>query len=66
MNKNLGYNICSNDIIHLKCGGTGFTAKDGAKSEAKHYFALGPGSGMTDLRGQSHGPKSLGGLQFWN
>lgn len=32
---------------------------------AKH-FSNGMGNGRADLRGQNQGPRSLGGLQFWN
>eukprot|EP00210_Caulerpa_lentillifera_P006715 g6417.t1 len=54
--------IRDKDVIYLKTGGTGFAARDGEKAEAKRNFPLGPGSGLTDLRGQSHGPRSHGAL----
>lgn len=53
-------------MIYLHTGGTGFAARDGEKAEAKRHFPLGPGSGLTDLRGQNQGPRSHGGLRFWN
>lgn len=62
----VGKKISESDVIELKTGGTGFVARDGDRAEAKKHFALGPGSGLTDLRGQSQGPRSHGGLQFWN
>ena len=62
----LGKRIREGDVIELKSGGTGFAARDGDKAEAKKHFSLGPGSGLTDLRGQTQGPRSHGGLHFWN
>lgn len=62
----VGKRIRDADVIYMQTGGTGFAARDGEKAEAKRHFPLGPGSGLTDMRGQSQGPRSHGGLQFWN
>lgn len=62
----LGKRIREKDVIPLCVGGTGFAARDGGKAEAKRHFLLGPGSGLTDLRGQTQGPRSHGGLRFYN
>lgn len=61
-----GMKVRDKDVITLKTGGTGFAARDGDKVEAKKHYMLGPGSGKADLRGQHQGPRSLGGLQFYN
>ena len=47
-------------------GGTGFAAHDGDRVMASHHWALGPGSGKQDLRGQHQGVRSAGGLAFMN
>ncbi|GFH12776.1 zf-NOSIP domain-containing protein [Haematococcus lacustris] len=54
------------DVIELKTGGTGFCARDGDKVVSEKHFALGPGSGRQDLRGQHRSARSLGGLVFMN
>lgn len=53
-------------VIKLQAGGTGFAAHDGEKVQATVHHLLGPGSGKADLRGQHQGPRSMGGLQFYN
>jgi nitric oxide synthase-interacting protein len=58
--------IKEKDVIKMQGGGTGFAAHDKEKVEATTHHALGPGSGKADLRGQHQGPRSLGGLQFYN
>ena len=47
-----GEKITEKDIIKLQSGGTGYSAHDKDKVRTKKYFHLGPGSGLTDLRGQ--------------
>lgn len=54
------------DAIVLKRGGTGFSLHDGKELQADKYWALGPGSGKADLRGQHQGPRSATGLIFMN
>lgn len=54
------------DVIELKTGGTGFSARDGERVQTQKHFVLGPGNGLRDLRGQHQGPRSLGGLVFYN
>lgn len=54
--------IKDKDIIRLHKPGSGFAASGGA--EAKRFYHLGVGSGLTDLRGQTHGPQSSFGLRF--
>lgn len=61
-----GIKIKEKDVIRLQAGVTGFSAHDGDKLETKKHFHLGLGNGMADLRGQNQGPRSLGGLQFYN
>jgi nitric oxide synthase-interacting protein len=58
--------IKDKEVIHMKGGGTGFAAHDKEAVQATKHFALGPGSGKTDLRGQHQGPRSMGGLVFMN
>ena len=54
------------DVIPLKSGGTGFAAHDGGAAEAKRTFALGPGTGRADVRGQAGAGGSKFGLRFAN
>jgi nitric oxide synthase-interacting protein len=61
-----GKKVGPSDIIRVKNGGTGFAARDGDKAQVKKHFALGPGSGRADLRGQHQGPRSHFGLAFNN
>lgn len=61
-----GKRVGPKDIIRLQNGGTGFAARDGDKAEVKKHFALGPGNGRADLRGQHQGPRSHFGLAFNN
>lgn len=61
-----GVRVREKDAVRLRTGGTGFAAHDSAKVLAKKHFALGPGSGKADLRGQHQGARSLGGLVFMN
>ncbi|CAD7701384.1 unnamed protein product [Ostreobium quekettii] len=61
-----GKEVTKKDVIQLRHGGTGFCARDEGKVEAKRHCPLGPGNGLADLRGQHQGPRSHGGLQFWN
>mmetsp|Transcript_38068 Transcript_38068/g.84778 ORF Transcript_38068/g.84778 Transcript_38068/m.84778 type:complete len:321 (-) Transcript_38068:542-1504(-) len=61
-----GHRIREKEVIELQTGGTGFAARDGEKVQTQKHFALGPGSGRQDLRGQHQGPRSLGGLNFMN
>ncbi len=61
-----GYKIKDKDAIELKKGGTGFALHDGKDVQASKYYALGPGSGKADLRGQHQGPRSATGLIFMN
>ena len=39
-------------LLPLIAGGTGFAAHDKEKAEAERFWALGPGSGKQELRGQ--------------
>ena len=61
-----GHRIKEKDAIELKRGGTGFSLHDGKEIQADKYYALGPGSGKADLRGQHQGPRSATGLIFMN
>lgn len=61
-----GKTIKDKDAIELKKGGTGFALHDGKDVQASKYYALGPGSGKADLRGQHQGPRSATGLIFMN
>lgn len=61
-----GTAVKESDVIELQKGGTGFAAHDGAATEAKKFYQLGPGSGRADLRGQHTAARSLGGLVFNN
>ncbi|KAL6760119.1 hypothetical protein V8C86DRAFT_3018086 [Haematococcus lacustris] len=61
-----GHQLTDKDVIELKTGGTGFCARDGDKVVSEKHFALGPGSGRQDLRGQHRSARSLGGLVFMN
>ncbi|GMH43274.1 hypothetical protein BSKO_11196 [Bryopsis sp. KO-2023] len=61
-----GNKISKKDVIKIHRGGTGFVAHDGVRAESKNFWHLGPGNGLADLRGQHQGPRSHGGLQFWN
>ncbi len=61
-----GKRIRHRDVIELKTGGTGFSARDGERVQTQKHFVLGPGNGLRDLRGQHQGPRSLGGLVFYN
>jgi nitric oxide synthase-interacting protein len=54
------------DVIPLQRGGTGFAAHDGGAAEAKKVFALGPGTGRADVRGQAGVGGSKFGLRFHN
>ena len=60
-----GKKVSKSDVIELQRGGTGFVAHD-KDTKAKKYWHLGPGSGLTDLRGQHKGPTSHSGLMFMN
>ncbi len=53
-------------MVDLQTGGTGFAGRDGEKVQTQKHYALGPGSGKADLRGQHQGPRSMGGLVFNN
>jgi nitric oxide synthase-interacting protein len=61
-----GTKIKEKDVITLQTGSSGFAARDGEKLMTQKHFTLGPGNGRADLRGQHQGPRSVGGLQFWN
>lgn len=61
-----GKPIKEKDAIELVSGGTGFAAHDKERTEAKQFWALGPGSGRQDLRGQHTGTRSAFGLSFSN
>lgn len=61
-----GKQIHEDDVIELQKGGTGFAQHDGEKIQSSKFWALGPGSGKQDLRGQHHGAQSKGGLIFRN
>lgn len=61
-----GVRIRDKEVIELKTGGTGFVGRDGERVQASKFFQLGPGSGLADLRGQTHGGASRGGLVFNN
>ena len=61
-----GKPIKEKDAVELKKGGTGFALHDGKEVAASKYYALGPGSGKADLRGQHQGPRSATGLIFMN
>lgn len=61
-----GKRIKEKDVVELQRGGTGFSAHDKERTQATKYWALGPGSGLADLRGQHSGPRSVGGLVFNN
>jgi nitric oxide synthase-interacting protein len=61
-----GVRLGEKDVIKLQTGGTGYAARDGDKVQVQKHFALGPGSGRADLRGQHQGPRSQFGLQFYN
>jgi nitric oxide synthase-interacting protein len=39
--------------IELRTGGTGFSARSGAKLESQKFYAVGQGSGLADVRGQN-------------
>lgn len=54
------------DVVKLQKGGTGFAAHDGEKVQSNRFWHLGPGNGLADLRGQHQGPRSHGGLIFYN
>ncbi|KAL6769034.1 hypothetical protein ACKKBF_B17225 [Auxenochlorella protothecoides x Auxenochlorella symbiontica] len=53
------------DAIELQRGGTGFAEHD-KQAQAKKFFHLGPGSGLSDRRGQHGGPVSKFGLRIAN
>lgn len=61
-----GKQIHPEDAIELQRGGTGFAEHDGDKIKSKKFWALGPGSGKQDLRGQHQGAQSKFGLVFRN
>jgi hypothetical protein len=61
-----GTAIKESDVVRLQRGGTGFALHDGERVQASKFWALGPGSGMADLRGQHQGGPSKGGLVFYN
>ncbi|KAK9800268.1 hypothetical protein WJX73_010818 [Symbiochloris irregularis] len=61
-----GFKIRPKDVVELRRGGTGFALHDGQSTQASKFFALGPGSGRQDLRGQHQGARSAGGLVFNN
>lgn len=61
-----GKKVKESDVIELQTGGTGFAARDGEKVQSSRYAAVGIGSGRQDLRGQTRGPRSLGGLSIMN
>mmetsp|Transcript_28551 Transcript_28551/g.77014 ORF Transcript_28551/g.77014 Transcript_28551/m.77014 type:complete len:322 (+) Transcript_28551:159-1124(+) len=61
-----GKRIKDKDVIELQTGGTGYAAHDGNKVVSQKHFALGPGSGRQDLRGQHKGARSVGGLVLPN
>ncbi len=55
------------DVIPLRSGGTGFAGHAGGGGvEAKKTFALGPGTGRADVRGQGGVGGSKFGLRFNN
>ncbi len=60
-----GVPIGERDVIELQRGGTGFAAHD-KNAQVEKYWALGPGSGLADLRGQHQGTRSAFGLSFNN
>ena len=61
-----GVVVKERDVVKLETGGTGFAAHDGDKTQSQKFWALGPGSGKADLRGQHQGGPSRAGLVFWN
>ena len=61
-----GTKLSEGDVLELQKGGTGFAKHDGDATQSSKYFALGPGSGRADLRGQHRGAVSKGGLVFNN
>lgn len=61
-----GKRVCDDDVLELQRGGTGFAEHDKEALQAKRYFALGPGSGLADLRGQTSRGGSKFGLAFTN
>ena len=61
-----GVAIAERDVVELQKGGTGFARHDGKAIKAQKHWALGPGSGRADLRGQHQGAVSKGGLVFRN
>ena len=44
----------------------GFAAHDKEHTSTAKYFAMGPGSGLADLRGQNASAASKFGLRQWN
>ena len=55
------------DVVVLRSGGTGFAGHaSGEGVEAKKKFALGPGTGRADVRGQAGVGGSKFGLRFSN
>ena len=60
-----GVAVAPEDVLELQRGGTGFAAHD-KQLQTKKFFALGPGSGMADRRGQHASASSKFGLSFNN
>ena len=61
-----GIKIEDDDVLELQKGGTGFVGHDGDALQSERFFALGPGSGLADRRGQGAGGASRFGLKFMN
>ena len=60
-----GSKVSPKDVFDLQKGGTGFAAHD-RTSQSKKHFAVGIGSGLADVRGQSGSSVSRFGLKFNN
>lgn len=62
-----GTRIKESEVIELRTGGTGFTARDGERVQSSKYSNVGLGSGKQQLRGQAGAHyRSLGGLMQGN
>lgn len=61
-----GKAVGKGDVVELKTGGTGFSGRDGEAVEAKAHFHLGPGSRLTERRGQGGSGGSRFGLRIGN
>jgi nitric oxide synthase-interacting protein len=61
-----GAEVGDADVLELQRGGTGFAGHDGEAAQAQKFFALGPGSGLADRRGQNASAGSKFGLRQMN